>query len=410
MFEFLLCSMITILPDYLYRRRVQKKEWGRELTLFSIWYELRWGLSACALLTICILTVVFYYHPSTSNVASAFRTVTILPESGGRVAEVAVQNNQRVEAGQLLFRLDDSLQRAAAETAQRQVEEIDASITVAQSELASADGLVTEAEGALEQARSELRRAEDLVSRNSSVVSQSEVDRLRNQLASREGSLNAAIANKAAVEAKITTLLPAQKASAEAALDQANIALAKTRVYAGVSGTLEQFALQPGDYVSAIMRPAGLLVPDFAGRGRFVAGFEQISTQVLKPGMVAEISCASKPFTVIPMVITQIQDVIATGQVRPTDQLLDSRVRQAPGTITVYMEPLFEGTTDDIPPGSQCLGNAYTSHHAQLASGDADFLTSLVYHTIDTVGVVHAAGLRLRSLFMPFQILVFSGH
>ena len=111
MLEFILCSLVTILPDYLYRRRVQGKRWGRELTVYSIWYELRWGLTSCAVLTITLLTTIFYYHPSTTNVASFFRTVTILPEAGGRVEEVYVSNNQSVEAGEPLFRLEDSAQR-----------------------------------------------------------------------------------------------------------------------------------------------------------------------------------------------------------------------------------------------------------------------------------------------------------
>ena len=43
MLELLLCSMLTILPDYLYRRFVQGKRLGKEITFFSMWFELRWG-------------------------------------------------------------------------------------------------------------------------------------------------------------------------------------------------------------------------------------------------------------------------------------------------------------------------------------------------------------------------------
>ena len=45
MLEFLLCSLFTILPDFLVRRYVQGKRWGQELNFFSVWYELRWGMS-----------------------------------------------------------------------------------------------------------------------------------------------------------------------------------------------------------------------------------------------------------------------------------------------------------------------------------------------------------------------------
>src|SRR3546814_2772591 len=56
------------------------------------------------------------------------------------------------------------------------------------------------------------------------------------------------------------SVLPAQKASAEAALAEAEIDLAKMVVYAGVDGTVEQFTLREGDVVARIARPAGVLI------------------------------------------------------------------------------------------------------------------------------------------------------
>src|SRR3984893_17887990 len=88
MLELLLCSMLTILPDYLYRRFVQGKRLGKEITFFSVWFELRWGIVSCLMLTVSLITLIFYFHPSTTNAALLFRTVPILPETPGRVAEV----------------------------------------------------------------------------------------------------------------------------------------------------------------------------------------------------------------------------------------------------------------------------------------------------------------------------------
>ena len=82
MLELFLCSMLTILPDYLYRRYGQDKRLGREITLFSVWYELRFGIVGCVMLTVGLITVVFYNHPKTTNVTSFFRTVPIVPEPG----------------------------------------------------------------------------------------------------------------------------------------------------------------------------------------------------------------------------------------------------------------------------------------------------------------------------------------
>lgn len=67
MSELILCSMLTVLPDYLFRRYVQGKRIGREITLYKMWYELRWGITACLLLTVSLITLIFYYHPSTKT-------------------------------------------------------------------------------------------------------------------------------------------------------------------------------------------------------------------------------------------------------------------------------------------------------------------------------------------------------
>ncbi len=408
MLEFLACSLVTILPDYLVRRFVQGKRIGQEITLFSVWYELRWGITACLILTIALITVIFFYHPTTSNVSSLFRTVSILPESGGRVDEVYVENNQEVEAGDLLFTLDSSVEQATVTTAKRRIDEIDAEMVLATAELAAAGGLIRQAQGAYDQAVNELERRLKLKKRNSSVVTQQQLDTLENNANSNQGALQAAVAEKDVVQARITSQLPAAKASAQAALAEAEVKLAKMFVYAGVTGTVEQFLLRRGDIVNPMLRPAGILVPSDSGRGRFLAGFGQITASVIKVGMIAEITCASKPFTVIPMVVVKVQDVISSGQFRPGDRLVDIQDLARPGTILVSMDTLYEGQADGILPGSKCIANAYTDSHDLIASGELSTLGVIYYHMVDTLGVVHALILRMQTLVMPVQILIFS--
>ena len=67
MLELILCSLLTILPDYLYRRYRQGKRIGHEITLFSVWFELRYGIVACLMLTVSLITMIFYFHPSTTS-------------------------------------------------------------------------------------------------------------------------------------------------------------------------------------------------------------------------------------------------------------------------------------------------------------------------------------------------------
>jgi multidrug resistance efflux pump len=408
MLELLLCSLLTILPDYLFRRYRQGKRIGREITLYTVWYELRWGITACLLLTISLITLIFYYHPSTKSVTAVFRTVTILPETSGRVEEVFIGLNEKVEAGAPLFRLNGAEQQAALETAHRRIAEIDAQMQVDLSELASADGQIREAEGALEMAIEEFEMKSQLLKND--VVSRREVERLETTIESRRGGLDAARAKKQTLETAIAVLLPAQRASAEAAKSQAQVELDKTIVRAGVSGTVQQFTLRPGDVVNSMLRPAGILVPESAGRSALIAGFGQIEAQVMKRGMIAEATCIGKPFTIIPMVVTEVQDVIAAGQLRPSDQLVDVQQLAQPGTLTVFLEPLFPDELAGVPPGSSCIANAYTNNHDALADKDIGMLRWLFLHVVDAVGLVHAMILRMQAVLLPVQTLVFSGH
>ena len=122
MLELIFCSLLTILPDYLFRRYVQGQRLGKDITLYSVWFELRWGITSCLILTVLLITTIFYNHPSTSSVTLFFRTVPILPETNGRVAKIYVDNySGHVEKGAPIFELDSSRQQAAVETARRKI-------------------------------------------------------------------------------------------------------------------------------------------------------------------------------------------------------------------------------------------------------------------------------------------------
>jgi multidrug resistance efflux pump len=409
MFEVLFCSIITILPDFLIRRFVQGKRIGREITLYSVWYELRYGITACLALTICLLTLILYFHPSTRSAVTFFRTVPILPEMSGRVEEVYVPFRGAVKAGQPIFKLDSSEEEAALDTARKRILEIDAAAELAKSELAGADARIQEAQSDYQQAVDELATKTELIKKNASTVAQRDIEKLQNIVNGRQASVSVALASKQSVEAQISSVLPAQKASAEAALAQAQVELDKTTVYAGVDGTLEQFMLRKGDMVNPMLRSAGVLIPTSAGREVVTAGFSQIEAQVMRVGMIGEAACISNPMRIIPLVVTEVQDLIASGQVAATERLVDAQQTTVPGTITVFLEPLFEGGLEGVPPGSSCIVNAYTSNHDQLDDPGLSTTKWLALHVIDTVGVVHAIILRMQAVLLPVQTLVLSG-
>jgi multidrug resistance efflux pump len=408
MLELMLSCLVTLVPDILYRRYAQGKRLGHEITFFNVWYELRWGISCCAVLAISLITLIFYFHPTSDKITSFFRTVTILSESGGRVAEVYVSNHARVAEGDPLFRLDTSRQEAAAETARRQIAEVDAALLLGATEIAGAQAQLDASEAQLTQARDDLQRRQSIAERNSTVVTEQELEQLSNAVDVAEGQRNAAIAAVQAATLRVSDTLPAQRDSAEAALAQAETEIAFSTVYAGVSGTVTQFQLKPGDVINPILRPAGVLVADMAGPRRFMAGFRQISAGIVKEGMLIEMTCPAKPLTVIPMRVVQVQDTIAAGQFRPGDNLIDIQDRIRPGTLLTIMEPIFPEKVEGVPPGSRCTGVGFTDHSKFIEENGLTGLHAFMYKAIDGLGVTNAVVIRAMAIVIPVKALVFN--
>lgn len=406
MLEVILCSLVTILPDYLYRRYVQGKRLGKEITLFSVWYVLRYGITACFILTISLITVVFYYHPSTSNVVVHFRTVPIIPDASGRVVEVYKGVSDKVVAGEPLFRLDTARQEAEADIQRNRIVEAEAAMLVAAAEVTAADGKLAEARATVQQVQDELETKRGL---SGQAVSRREVETLEVSLTAAQGAQASAEASQAAAKERLETLLPAQIATAEASLRRAEIEIENATVRAGVDGQVEQFTLRKGDMVNSFLRSAGVLIPANAGRQAVQAGFGQISAPVIKVGMVGEISCNTTPWTVIPVVVSLKQDYIAAGQINGSERLLEVSDAARDGTVLVHFEPLYKGGFEKIVPGSQCMANVYTNNHDVIADPATSGPKRVALHAVDALGLVHAMLLRIQVAMMPFRTLVFSG-
>jgi multidrug resistance efflux pump len=158
------------------------------------------------------------------------------------------------------------------------------------------------------------------------------------------------------------------------------------------------------------MRPAGILIPEGAGQRVLQAGFGQIEAQVMKEGMVAEATCISMPWRIIPMVVTTVQDYIAAGQFRGGEQLIEAQNVARPGTILVFLEPLYKGGLEGVTAGSSCIVNAYTSNHEEISAKDTSTMKKIALHVVDGVGLVHALLLRIQALLLPIKTLVLGGH
>ena len=81
-----------------------------------------------------------------------------------------------------------------------------------------------------------------------------------------------------------------------------------------------------------------------------------------------------------------------------------------PGSIFVFLEPLYKGGLEDVTAGSSCIVNAYTSNHEKIVAEETSTGRKIALHVVDGVGLVHAMLLRIQALLLPIKTLVLSGH
>jgi DNA invertase Pin-like site-specific DNA recombinase len=166
-----------------------------------------------------------------------------------RVADIYVGASGPISKGEPIFRLDSSMREAAAESARRKIAETEAEMLVAQADVQKGEGQIQEAKAAEQQTIDELETKRELQRRSPGNVAFRDIEKLEVALEGRKGAIAAATAARQQAEERIATLLPAQKASAEAALAEAEVQLQKTVIRAGVDGRVEQFVLRAGDMV-----------------------------------------------------------------------------------------------------------------------------------------------------------------
>ena len=171
----------------------------------------------------------------------------------------------------------------------------------------------------------------------------------------------------------------------------------------------QQFAVRPGDVINPMRRSAGILVPEQPITG-LLAGSGQIESQVIKVGMVGEVTCIAKPWQVIPMAVVGVQPVVAFGQVRQTDPVVDVPQMARPGSITVVMEPLYKARLDDLPWERTTSPTATPTTTTRCRIPTSVSSAASGCNRVDTVGLVHALILGIRALLLPIQTLIRGGH
>ncbi len=190
-------------------------------------------------------------HPATSNAYIGRHVVRIAPQISGLVQQTAIQTNQAVKSGDLLFSIDPAPFELAVERAAAQFQQAQDNLAAATAQVAVAQAQLAIAETNAQEAIRHADRLKVLVAKGS--ASQDDGDNAeqqrittQNALISASATLNVAIATRGAPGADNAAIK-----SAQTALDQARLDLAHTRITAPADGIIGEFDLRPGSFVSA---------------------------------------------------------------------------------------------------------------------------------------------------------------
>ncbi|WP_147027828.1 HlyD family secretion protein [Methylobacterium oxalidis] len=290
--------------------------------------------------------------PYTSQGLVQAYLVRIAPEVAGKVTEVGVRTDQRVEAGTILFRIDPDQYALAVQRAEANLEAAGQSIGASTAAVASAQANLAAALSKRENAREQTGRIFELVKKG--VYAQARQQQAQTALDSAEAAVSQA---QAEVEKAQQTLGPQGKDNpqireAMGALAQANLDLTRTTVVAPSDGGVTNLSLAVGQVLGK--GEAAMTYIDL--REVWIeAAFRENSLESIKVGDPVEIVLDILPGRVIPGRVAALGYGVGNRSVDartglPTPRTQSGWIR-TPQTMPVRIE--FDRETRPLRVGSQ---------------------------------------------------------
>lgn len=234
-------------------------------------------------------------YTSTDNAYVQADQVTIAPQVGGRVVEVAVRENQVVHKGDLLFRIDPQPLQIAVIQMEAQIAAASDYLNASRDTYHSASADLRSSEATLRNHEAQLVRIKEL--RSKGIVAQKALDDAISDVDTARGARdsNAAALAKAktmlggAVNTPLTELSGYKVAAAQ--LAKARLDLSHAEVLAPIDGTIGKMHLQTGDYLNV-----GQAAMPLVSNTLWVEGnFKETDLTHVRVGQSAEISVDTFP-------------------------------------------------------------------------------------------------------------------
>ncbi|WP_175978998.1 HlyD family secretion protein [Burkholderia sp. BCC1047] len=231
----------------------------------------------------------------------------VAPKVSGLVSKVAVADNQRVRAGDLLAEIDDrdfrvALQNAQGEleAAQARLENVRARDTRQRALIEQAEAVVHADDAALVFAGQNAKRYEELSKRGAGTQEQQQQtafsQRQQGAIRKRDAAALSAAQKELGVLASEDTEARAAVERAKAAVEQARLNLSYTTIVAPVDGVVGQRNVRVGAYVSP---GTALLAVVPLEKAFVVANFREVQLTHMKPGQRVRVRVDAMPDVVL---------------------------------------------------------------------------------------------------------------
>lgn len=243
------------------------------------------------------------YLESTDNAYVKADYTTVAPKVSGYISEVLVSDNQTVKAGDVLARIDDRdfrtalvAARANVASAQANVDNLDARLTLQQSIIAQSQANVTSSEANLKFAKVDYARYQHLMKTGFGAAQRAQ--QTEATLQEKSAQLLRDTAGVVAARKTVDVLLSemakatADLSHAEALAQQAELNLSYTNIIAPVDGTVGARALRVGAFVQAGTQLMAVVPLNAV---YVVANFKETQLTHIRSGQPATISVDGYP-------------------------------------------------------------------------------------------------------------------
>jgi membrane fusion protein, multidrug efflux system len=238
-------------------------------------------------------------HPRTDDAAARANVVGIVPRVRGPIVNLAVQDNQLVKQGDLLFEIDPADYEQALDKAKSSLASLDEQIDVGRAQdeqlkfgIKAAEAGVQSASAQLKQSEDTLHRLEPLLPKHFATAEQVDEARTKAAVAAQEVAANEQKLNTARAQLSQLQTLLAQRPGAVAAVKQAELDLSYCKVSAPFDGRVINLNISAGAYASVGVPVFSILDTT---KWYVVANFRERELRYMAPGSPATVYLVSAP-------------------------------------------------------------------------------------------------------------------